>query len=128
MRAFALGLPNAAEDFPWGEPVVKIHKRDIEPPRWRQGLVHGPMFLWLGRPDAEVPSVAVKLTASPDAAVALAGATPTTHSGLGQWGWLTVPLPGTDLDLVCEWVEESYRSKAPKKLIAVLDARGRMRE
>src|SRR5436853_1387690 len=42
VRSFALGLPNATEDFPWGEAVVKVEKRDAEPPAWRRHLVHGP--------------------------------------------------------------------------------------
>lgn len=125
VREFALGLPSAAEDFPWGESVVKIEKRSVEPPAWRHGLVHGPMFLWLGRRDAEAQSISVKLTRSHDHAVRVAHAVPTTTSGLGQWGWLTVRLSAADIDVVCDWIEESYRNVAPRKLIAVLDARAR---
>jgi hypothetical protein len=129
VRSFALGLPQAVEDFPWGEPVVKVEKRDgpgpAPAPAWRRGLVHGPMFLWLGSPDASEPAVAVKLRASYDEAVAVGRAVPTTHSGLGQWGWLTVPLGPSvdrvDVALVCGWVEESYRIVAPRKLVARLD-------
>lgn len=122
VRRFALGLPNATEDTPWGdELVVKVEKRDIDPPTWRRHLVHGPVFLWLWSPAAG--GVAVKLTASHEAARALAGAVPTTTSGLGQWGWLTVPLAAVDVDLVCDWVEESYRNVAPKKLTRELDDR-----
>lgn len=123
VRRFALALPNATEDTPWGDVlVVKVEKRDADPPLWRRHLVHGPVFLWLGGPGAG--EVAVKLTASHEAARALAGAVPTTASGLGQWGWLTVPLAAAvDVDLLGDWVEESYRNVAPKKLIRELDAR-----
>ena len=123
VREFALSLPCATEDFPWGEPVVKVEKRSLDPPPWRKHLVHGPMFLWLGTRDAEVHAGAVKLTESYEQAVALARAVPTTNSGLGQWGWLTVRLSEADVDLLCDWVDESYRNQAPKKLIAELDAR-----
>jgi hypothetical protein len=123
VRRYALGLPCAAEDFPWGEAVVKVEKRGVDPPAWRRHLVHGPMFLWLGRGDVASPAVAVHLAESYDQAVADAGAAPTTMSGLGQWGWLTVPLQRVDVELVCDWVDESYRSKAPRKLVAELDAR-----
>jgi hypothetical protein len=119
VRTFALGLPRAIEDFPWGERVVKIDY----PVRRRNGLVHGPMFLWLGNRDAPAPAVSVKLRASYDQAVALGGATPMTMSGLGQWGWLTVPLAGADLDFVRDWVDESYRNVAPKRLLAELRRR-----
>lgn len=110
VRTFALGLPLAIEDTPWDELVVKID----HPPRRRGGLVYGPMFLWLGQPDAT--TVSVKLETSYDEAAALAGATPMTHSGLGQWGWLTIPLADADPGLLRDWVEESYLVVAPKRL------------
>ncbi|WP_020578453.1 MmcQ/YjbR family DNA-binding protein [Actinopolymorpha alba] len=118
VQAFALGLPRAVEDIPRGELVVKV---DHPPRRMANGLVYGPMFLWLGRRKAPVPAVSVKLKASYDQAVAVGRATPMTMSGLGQWGWLTVPLAGVDLDLLCDWIDESYRNVAPKKLVAELN-------
>ena len=124
IREFALGLPAAEEDFPWGEPVIKVRRRPGVPP-WRKEKegVYGPMFLWLGLRDAANPSVHVKLTRSHEEAMAIAGATPTTISGLGQWGWLAVPLDEVDIGLLCDWVDESYRNVAPMRLVAVLDAR-----
>ena len=123
-RAFALGLPAAEEDGPWGEPVIKVRRKPGVPPWRKDGEgVYGPMFLWLGRRTASPLAVAVKLHASHEAAIAIAGATPTTHSGLGQWGWLTVRLDRVDTDLLCDWIEESYRAVAPKRLIAELDDR-----
>jgi hypothetical protein len=95
VREFALGLPAAVEDFPWG------------------------------RRDAPDHSVSMKLTRSHELAITVAEAVPTTISGLGQWGWLTVRLATVDLDLVYDWVDESYRNVAPKKLVALLDARPR---
>lgn len=120
VRAFALGLPAAEEDFPWGETVLKVRRKPGVPP-WRKEGVHGPMFLWMGQRDAVVPAVCVKLSRSYDEAVAMAGATPTTISGLGQWGWLTVRLEAVDLNLVCDWVDESYRNVAPRRFVAALD-------
>ena len=112
--------------MPWGEPVIKVRARPGVPP-WRKenAGVYGPMFLWLGQRDAVSPAVAVKLRGAHDEAVAIAGAEPTTTSGLGQWGWLTVRLACVDIDLLCDWVEESYRNVAPKRLVAELDARSR---
>jgi predicted DNA-binding protein (MmcQ/YjbR family) len=121
VRKFALHLPAAAEDFPWGEAVIKVERRDVAPPSWRRGLVHGPMFLWLGRRDVKSHVVHVKLTSCYDQAVEMAGAVRTAASGLGQWGWLTVALGSVDVDLMCDWVEESYRNIAPKNLVAQLD-------
>lgn len=65
VRAFALAMPRAIEDQPWGEWVIKI---DHPPRRRGNGLAYGPMFLWLGRPDAPTPAVSVKLGASYDQA------------------------------------------------------------
>ncbi|MFD2082748.1 YjbR protein [Actinopolymorpha cephalotaxi] len=118
VRAFALAMPRAIEDTPWGEAVIKI---DHPPRRRANGLAYGPMFLWLGRPDVPAPAVSVKLRASYDQAVTVGGASPTTMSGLGHWGWLTVPLLRADLDLVRDWIDESYRIVAPKSLLAELD-------
>lgn len=120
VRAFALSYPHAIEDFPWGEPVIKI---DHPPLKWANGLARGPMFLWLGQREVPEPAVSVKLKASRDEAMEIGRAAPLAHSGLGQWGWLTIPLAGADLRLVRDWIDESYRIVAPKKIVAELDAR-----
>lgn len=46
--------------------------------------------------------------------------------GLGRAGWVRVPLAeqgAPAAELLCDWVEESYRAIAPKRLIAELDGR-----
>lgn len=110
LRSFALGFPAAFEDFPWGLAAIKV----------ATGSKWPPVFLWLGSRDAGVHEVYVKLTESYDAAVALVGAVPTRMSGVGQFGRLTIALPVQDLDLVFDWVDESYRNVAPKRLVAQL--------
>lgn len=124
-RRFALRLPAAEQDGPWGQTAIKVRRRPGVPPWRKDGAgVYGPMFLWLGAPDADAPAASVKLTASYDTAVELAAATPTTMSGLGQWGWLTVGLGGRfELSLLFDWIEESYRNVAPRRFVAQLDAR-----
>ncbi|MFE1438799.1 MmcQ/YjbR family DNA-binding protein [Streptomyces sp. NPDC058739] len=113
VREFALGLPDAAEDFPWGETVVKVNKK---------------VFVFLGVTDGSYPlGVTVKLKDETTHAHAMTfpGAEPAGY-GLGKAGWVGVPLAGTGsprADLVCDWVEESYRAVAPKRLTAELDAR-----
>jgi hypothetical protein len=82
-----------------------------------------PLFLWLGAREADAHAVYVKLTDSYEQAIAIAGASPTTMSGVGQWGRLTVPLPVSDEDLLLDWVDESYRNVAPKRLVALLESR-----
>ncbi|TVL93025.1 MmcQ/YjbR family DNA-binding protein [Streptomyces sp. SAJ15] len=112
VRAFALSLPGAVEEFPWGDSVVKVNKK---------------IFVFLGDEEGErPPGVTVKLRdeAAHAHAMSVPGAAPTGY-GLGKAGWVSIPLaergaPRTEL--LCDWVEESYRAIAPKRLIAELDA------
>ena len=101
---FALGLPGAQEDFPWGDRVVKVP---------------GKIFVFLGGTE---PTITVKLVESHAHAMAIDGAEPTGY-GLGKAGWVTVPVAQLRIDTLRDWVEESYRIVAPKRLVAELDAR-----
>ncbi|CAN5344726.1 hypothetical protein BH20ACT24_BH20ACT24_11340 [soil metagenome] len=107
---FALGLPGAYEDHPWGESVAKVNKK---------------VFVFLGM-DTDPASMAmtVKLGESHEQALMVPGAAPTGY-GLGRSGWVTVPFRQTTppLPVLKDWVEESYRLVAPKRLIADLEAR-----
>ena len=49
---------------------------------------------------------------------------PAGRYGLGKSGWVTIAVVavGLDHELLCEWVEESYRIVAPKRLVTELDA------
>ncbi|MEU1183358.1 MmcQ/YjbR family DNA-binding protein [Streptomyces sp. NPDC005820] len=71
VREFALGLPGATEEYPWGETVAKVNRK---------------VFVFLGVDDGSHPL-------------------------------------GVTVKLLCDRVEESYRTIAPKRLIAELDAR-----
>jgi predicted DNA-binding protein (MmcQ/YjbR family) len=112
IREFALRLPGAVEDFPWGESVAKVNKK---------------IFVTLGRDTGEGNlTFSVKLPTSHVEALTLPNAAPTGY-GLGKSGWVTLTLsPGDrpDINQLLAWVEESYRAIAPKKLIAQLDALG----
>ncbi|GHC99839.1 hypothetical protein GCM10010313_10380 [Streptomyces violarus] len=111
VRAFALGLPGAVEEFPWGESVAKVNKK---------------VFVFLGVQDGSYPlGVTVKLKDETAHAHALAGpgAEPAGY-GLGKAGWVSIPLErqgAPAAEMLCDWVEESYRVIAPKRLIAELD-------
>ncbi|MEU4209541.1 MmcQ/YjbR family DNA-binding protein [Streptomyces sp. NPDC026206] len=112
VREFALSLPGAVEEFPWGDGgVVKVNKK---------------IFVFLGEEgNTEAPGISVKLKdeEAHGHALAVPGAAPTGY-GLGRSGWVTIPLDadGAPAALLCDWVEESYRTIAPKRLIAELDA------
>ncbi|NUK00418.1 MmcQ/YjbR family DNA-binding protein [Streptomyces lunaelactis] len=113
VRSFALGLPGAGEEFPWGETVVKVNKK---------------IFVFLGVDDGSYPlGVGVKLKGEEMHAHALScpGAEPSGY-GLGKAGWVQIPLAqkgAPSAEVLCDWVEESYRTIATKKLIAELEAR-----
>ncbi|WP_328445862.1 MmcQ/YjbR family DNA-binding protein [Streptomyces sp. NBC_00386] len=113
VRGFALGLPGASEEFPWGETVAKVNKK---------------VFVFLGLDDGSYPlGVTVKLKDEAAHAHALTspGAQPAGY-GLGKAGWVRVPLEeqgAPAAELLCDWIEESYRVIAPKRLIAELDGR-----
>jgi predicted DNA-binding protein (MmcQ/YjbR family) len=105
---FALSLPGAWEDHPWGEVVVKVGKK---------------IFVFLGMPETST-GCGVKLRESHEAALAVAGAEPSGY-GLGKAGWVNVPFGRSpSVGVLCDWVEESYRTVAPKKLVKELDERG----
>ncbi|MFJ7157910.1 MmcQ/YjbR family DNA-binding protein [Streptomyces sp. NPDC101118] len=114
VRAFALSLPEAVEEFPWGpeDCVVKVNKK---------------IFVFLGNTDGPSdPGLSVKLKdeALHGHAMTAPGAEPTGY-GLGRAGWVSLPLgEGSPApEVLCEWVEESYRTVALKRHIKELDER-----
>ena len=101
----ALALPGAWEDHPWDEVVAKVGKK---------------VFVFLGRPEPDPLSITIKLTESHEHALSIPDAVPAGY-GLGKSGWVMLPIAGVEQDLLEDWIEESYRNVAPKKLIAELD-------
>lgn len=110
LRRFALAFPQAHEDFPWGECVIKVGKR---------------IFVFLNH-DAQGLRVTVKLPRSCGAALLAPFAKPAGY-GLGRSGWVTATFASREavpFDVLCSWIDESYRAVAPKKLWADLPLRG----
>ena len=109
LRDYALSLPGAHEDFPWGDRVAKVGKK---------------VFAFMGHDDKLVGvSVAVKLPHSSTEALALPFTEPTGH-GLGRHGWVSARFAPDEqalVKLLKQWILESYRAVAPKRLIAELD-------
>lgn len=111
VRAFALGLPGAWEDHPWGESAIKVGAK---------------VFAFLGAPGPGDGGMGVKLPESAGALLAMPFARPMGY-GLGKSGWLEMAFGDDDgeahpLNLLLECVEESYRAVAPKTLVKQLDA------
>jgi predicted DNA-binding protein (MmcQ/YjbR family) len=104
MLKAALAYPGAWEDHPWGETVVKVAKK---------------IFVFVGSTGGEL-GLSLKLPETGEAALATFPFTSPTGYGLGKAGWVScrfekgaeLPLP-----LLLEWMDESYRAVAPKKLL-----------
>ncbi|WP_051330496.1 MmcQ/YjbR family DNA-binding protein [Niveispirillum irakense] len=103
----ALSLPEAVEDFPWGDRVLKVR---------------GKIFLFLAQQKGGL-RLSMKLPFSRDFALDLPEATPTGY-GLGKSGWVTfIYQEGSEPDVprLIHWMGESYRAVAPKKLVARME-------
>ena len=110
LRDYAMALPEATEDFPWGHRAIKVKKK---------------AFVFLGgEKNATELSMSVKLPQSRDMAADLPFAEPTGY-GLGKSGWVTArftKVADVPMDLLRAWIEESYRAIAPKKLVKAMGA------
>ena len=107
LRRYALGFPEAYEEFPWGERVIKVNKKIFV-------FLHG---------DAKTLRVTTKLPHSYGAALLAPFAKPTGY-GLGKSGWVTASFGKGDsppFDILKSWIGESYRVVAPKKLVQALE-------
>jgi predicted DNA-binding protein (MmcQ/YjbR family) len=108
LRKFALGFPETHEDHPWGECAIKVGKK---------------AFLFM-RSDKAGLSLSTKLPESNEDALEHAFAKPTAY-GLGKSGWITATFGPNDkvpVPLIKRWIDESYRTIAPKKLVAKMGA------
>jgi predicted DNA-binding protein (MmcQ/YjbR family) len=107
LRAFARQYPEAYEDFPWGECVVKVRNK---------------IFAFVGC-NEEGLGFCAKLPQSSRVALIHPFTKPAGY-GLGKSGWVEARFGLDDdvpLELLKEWIDESYRAVAPKKLVALLD-------
>ena len=101
IRAFAFSLPDAWEDHPWGESVAKVGKKVF-------------VFFGTDQPEDGGCWLGVKLPESKDDALALPFTKPMGY-GLGRAGWVGIQAPSDmPLEVLTRWVEESYRTVAPK--------------
>jgi predicted DNA-binding protein (MmcQ/YjbR family) len=108
LTSLALDFPGAWPDSPWGDSVVKVGSK---------------IFVFLGD-NAEDSSITVKVPESHEHAMSFEGAAPTGY-GLGKAGWVTIPVGSVnrdDAEVLHDFVEESYRTIAPKRLVKELDA------
>ena len=107
LRKLALSYPGAHEEMPWGHHAIKVK---------------GKAFVFLAA-DQTTFSLSAKLPSSAGVALRLPFASPTEY-GLGRSGWVTARFPRTarlPVEVLGMWIDESYRTLAPKRLAAQLD-------
>jgi predicted DNA-binding protein (MmcQ/YjbR family) len=108
---FALSYPDAWQDEPWeGDVVAKVGKK---------------VFVFFGTPIKDGIGVGVKLPHEGDFARSLPYCAPMGY-GLGKWGWVSASFGSAEdvpVEMLKEWIDESYRAIAPKKLVKELDGR-----
>jgi predicted DNA-binding protein (MmcQ/YjbR family) len=109
LMAYALSFPEAWQDEPWeGDVVAKVGKK---------------IFVFFGSRDEGTVGLSVKLPASAEEALAYPFTEPTGY-GMGRHGWVSAQFARGDappIDMLEEWIDESYRAVAPKKLVKLLD-------
>jgi predicted DNA-binding protein (MmcQ/YjbR family) len=110
IAARAAAFPETTEDQPWGHRAFKVK---------------GKTFLFLATEGGSL-SLSLKLPESGVLALELPFTEPTGY-GLGKSGWVSARFTaGKDVPLLLigEWLDESYRAIAPKKLVATLTDSG----
>jgi predicted DNA-binding protein (MmcQ/YjbR family) len=110
LRAFGLNYPEAHSKAPW--------------PGHDDLAVRDKTFAYLPA-EGEPFKLSVKLPYTADVALQLPYAAPTGY-GLGKSGWVTLTPAEAEmpaLEQFRDWIDESYRAQAPRKLVKELDAR-----
>jgi predicted DNA-binding protein (MmcQ/YjbR family) len=108
LRAFGLAYPGAHLKSPW--------------PGHKDLAVNDKTFAYLSI-EGQPFGISCKLPSSAPDALALPFTKPTGY-GLGKSGWVSASFADGDeipVEMLQEWIAESYRAQAPKKLIAQLD-------
>lgn len=114
LRKHGLSYPETHEDHPWGHSALKVKGKAFA-------------FLWA---DAEGLSLSVKLPDSNSLALNLPFAEPTRY-GLGKSGWVSAKFASKDkvpLELLFEWMDESFRAIAPKRLLSAMAGGGEQKK
>jgi predicted DNA-binding protein (MmcQ/YjbR family) len=104
---FALSFPEAHEDHPWGDTLIKVR---------------GKTFVFMGESEGGF-GLSVKLPQSKEFALEYPFTKPTGY-GLGKSGWVSAEFKRSEtppLDVLKAWIAESYRAIAPKALVKKLD-------
>jgi predicted DNA-binding protein (MmcQ/YjbR family) len=108
LRAFGLAYPGAHTKSPW--------------PGHLDLAVNDKTFAYLSL-EGEPLGISCKLPQSSEVALMLPFCKPTAY-GLGKSGWVSAQFPEgkvPSVEMLKQWIDESYRAQAPKKLVKQLD-------
>ncbi len=111
LRAFGLAYPGAHTKSPW--------------PGHLDLAVNDKTFAYLSL-EGEPFGISCKLPHSAAVALLLPFCKPAAY-GLGKSGWVRAQFPAgrvPPIEMLQEWLDESYRAQAPKKRVRELDGRG----
>jgi len=106
LRSAALAYAETVEDFPWGHHAFKVAGKKA--------------FLFMGATDDGGFSCSMKLPLRNEEALKLKGAEPTGY-GMAKSGWVTFTFSAKakpPMTKLLDWLDESWRAVAPKKLSA----------
>ena len=110
LRKIATAYPDTREDHPWGHSAFKVK---------------GKIFLVISH-EKDHLRLSLKLPVSRHAALQLPFASPTGYN-LGRSGWVTAKfVKGDDvpLEMIEEWIAESFRAIAPPSVVSKLNGKG----
>jgi predicted DNA-binding protein (MmcQ/YjbR family) len=110
LRAFGLAYPGAHTKSPW--------------PGHLDLAVNDKTFAYLSL-EGEPFHISCKLPKSSHMALMLPHTQPAAY-GLGKSGWVSAEFPDgpPPIEMLKQWLDESYRAQAPKKLVKQLDGEG----
>ena len=109
LRAFGLAYPGAHTKSPW--------------PGHLDLAVNDKTFAYLSI-EGDPFSISCKLPESCDVALMLPFCKPTAY-GLGKSGWVSASFPENkvpSVEMLKQWIDESYRAQAPKKFLKQLES------
>jgi predicted DNA-binding protein (MmcQ/YjbR family) len=108
LRAFGMNYPGTHFKSPW--------------PGHMDLAVNDKTYAYLSI-EGEPFKISCKLPQSSEVALMLPFCKPTEY-GLGKSGWVSAAFPedrAIPVDMLKEWIDESYRAQAPKKLLKQLE-------
>ena len=108
LRDAALRYPETVEEYPWGHSAFKVR---------------GKSFAFAAC-DGDGLRLSTKLPSSGSVVLNFPFASPTGY-GLGKSGWVTAVFGRRErvpVAMLVEWMDESYRAIAPKRLLKQLDS------